>query len=91
MGWQWQLHDFDGVFGLSQLFPDICQGCQREMPKVKGWEEEEDGGAGGRTSMEEKCMAKVMEGLWEQPGEEGCSWLQCLGCASHARAAELSV
>lgn len=73
MGWQWQLRGFDGGFGLSQPFPDICQGCQREMPKAKGWEEEEDGEAGGGRSMGEKYMAKVMEGLWRQPGEEGCS------------------
>lgn len=37
------------VFGLSQPFPGISQSCEREMPKAKGWEEEEgDGGAGGR-------------------------------------------
>lgn len=51
MGWQWQLRGFDGVFGLSQPFPDICQGCQREMLKAKGWEEEEDEKAGGIRSM----------------------------------------
>lgn len=74
MGWQLQLRGFVGVFGLSQPFPDVCQGCQGEMLEAKGWEEkEEDGEAGRRRTVGEKYMAKVMEGLWEQPGEEGCS------------------
>lgn len=51
------------LFGLSQPFPGISQSCERETPKAKGWEEEEDGGAGGRTTRGGNTWRKFWKGF----------------------------
>lgn len=56
------------VFGLSQPFPSICQSCERETLKAKGWEEEED------EELEERRRREEIHGKsFERAVNKGCA------------------
>lgn len=55
------------VFGLSQPFPSICQSCERETLKAKGWQEEED------EELEERRRGEEIHGKsFERAVNKGC-------------------